>query len=159
MSLIGSFGLCKKSNYDILQTSVTTDDFNMAETAIETICNELEDSSPEMELASCSGEVFTALFYYLEINHGIDVRKQEDFDKLGEIWRNTTGDFDMIPFTEKEQTQLLSLSGTINFDKMKQFVDDFFQADFGEAGKIACDNLFENLKRLQPGYVLIWRLN
>lgn len=159
MSIIGSFGSCKKSSYDMLQTAITTDDFNTAKTAIEMICNEIEDSSPEMEPAACSGEVFIALFHYLEINHGVDVRKQENLDKLGEVWRETTGDFDMIPFTEKERSQLLSLSGTINFDEAKQFIDDFFQADLGEAGKIACDDLFENLERLQPGHVLIWRLN
>ena len=51
MSLIGSFGLCKKSSYDILQTSVTTDDFNMAETAIETICNEMEATRLCFDLA------------------------------------------------------------------------------------------------------------
>jgi len=157
--MIGSFGLCKKSSYDILQTAITTDDLNTAKATIEMICSEMEDSSPEMELAACSGEVFIALFHYFETNLGVDVRKQKDFDKLGEIWRETTGDFDMIPFTEKERAQFLSLSGTINFDEVMQFVDDFFQADFGEAGKTACNNLFENFKRQQPGYVLIWRLN
>ena len=130
MSMVGSFGFAKKSSYDILQTSITTECFDTAKNTIEMICSEMQDSSLEMELTTCSGEVFIALFHYFKINHGVDVRNQEDFDKLGEIWRETTGDFDIIPFTEKEREQLLSLSGTINFDKVMQFVDDFFQADY-----------------------------
>jgi len=157
--MIGSFGLCKKSSYDILQTSITIDDFDTEKSSIEMICSELEASSSEKEFATCSGEVFIALFHYFETNFGISVRKKENFNKLGEIWREATGDFDMIPFTEKEQAQFLSLSGTINFDEVVQFVNDFFQADFGEAGKAACNNFFKNLKRQQPGQVLIWRLN
>ena len=72
---------------------------------------------------------------------------------FGEEWRNVTGDFDIIVFHEKER--VLALEDTIDYDGLLQFINDFFQIDYGNAGEIAWNVLLNNLKNTGTDNMLI----
>lgn len=154
MAMIGNFGLCSKSNYDELGNWMKNAKFTEAEDLIKKIYNEVENSAAKLENDKCSGEVFIALFHYLKTACGVDVRCNSEY--FGEKWRDTTGDFDVVAFYEKEQ--VLLLEDTIDYDELSQFMNDFFQIDYGNAGQIACSVLFNNLKNTGTDSVLIWHL-
>ena len=74
-------------------------------------------------------------------------------ESIGEKWRNITGDFDIIVFQEKER--ILALEDTIDCDVLLQFINDFFQIDYGNAGQIAWNVLLNNLKSTGTENILI----
>lgn len=154
MSMIGDFGVCSKSNYDELENLIKNGRFVEAEDLIKEIYNEVENSAADLENGKCSGEVFIALFHYLKTACGIDVRCNSE--GFGEKWRDTTGDFDVIAFYEKEK--VLLLEDKIDYGQLSQFINDFFQIDYGNAGQIACGVLFNNLKSMGTDNILIWHL-
>lgn len=154
MSMIGNFGVCPKNKYDELRNLLQEDNFTKIENLIQEIYSEVESSATKLENEKCSGEVFIALFHYLETTYEVNIRC--DLDYLGEKWRDTTGDFDIIAFYEKEQ--ILSLEDTIDFDGLAQFINDFYQIDYGNSGQIACSVLFNNLKNIGDDNILIWHL-
>lgn len=154
MSMIGSFGICAKNKYDELRNLIQIGKCVEIENLIKEIYVEVESSAAKLENRKCSGEVFIALFCYLESVRKVNVRC--DFGCLGEKWRDTTGDFDIIVFCEKEQ--ILSLEGNIDFAELSQFINDFYQIDYGNTGQMACSVLFNNLKRVGKDKVLIWHL-
>ena len=121
---------------------------------IKEIYSELENSAAKLENDKCSGEVYIALFHYLKTVCGVDIRC--GMEGFGEEWRNVTGDFDIIVFHEKER--VLALEDTIDYDGLLQFINDFFQIDYGNAGQIAWDTLLNNLKSTGAENILIWHL-
>lgn len=152
MSMTGNFGVSAKSSYDELENLIKNSKF--AEDLIKEIYNEVENSAAELENGKCSGEVFIALFHYLKTVCGIDVRCNSKV--LGEKWRDTTGDFDIIAFCEKEK--ILSLEDTMDYGELSQFINDFFQINYGNAGQIAFGVLINNLKKTGTDHILIWHL-
>lgn len=158
MSMIGDFGMCARNSYDSLVDAVRNDQQDTAAELIEKICGEMDASMASMENHQCSGEVFLALFQYFKEEFGIDVHGDEEQKKLNEKWRENTGDYDMILFTEKEKTQFLALSDRIDHDQVMLFVNDFFQDDYGNAGQVSCNVFLENLRKLNADSVLLWHL-
>lgn len=158
MSMIGNFGLCPKSNYENLLSLILSNQLDAANDLITKVHDELLNTASTLENNRCSGEIFIALFHYFKTEFEIDVRGNAESEKLNESWRKVTGDYDMISFTAKEKVQLLSLTDQIDYNTIAQFINDFFQQDYGNAGQIACDVLIENLKRLDTDNVLIWHL-
>lgn len=154
MSMIGIFGTCSKSNYDELAGLIKSGKSTQTEDLIKTIYGEVKNSAAKLENDKCSGEVFIALFHYLKTACGVDVRC--DIEEIGEKWRETTGDFDIIVFHEKEQ--ILALEDTIDYDALLQFINEFFQIDYGNAGQIAWEVLLNNLKSTGRENILIWHL-
>lgn len=154
MSLIGVFGICSKSNYDELTDLIKNGESAKTEDLIKEIYSEVENSAIRLENNKCSGEVFIALFHYLKTICGVDVRC--GLEETGEKWRDTTGDFDVITFREKER--ILALEDMIDCDGLLRFINDFFQMDYGSSGQIAWDVLLNNLKSTGKENVLIWRL-
>ena len=77
-------------------------------------------------------------------------------ESVGEKWRDVTGDFDIIVFQEKER--ILALEDTIDCDVLLQFINDFFQIDYGNAGQIAWNVLLNNLKSTEAEDILILHL-
>ncbi len=159
MSMIGSFGLCSSNNYDNLVKLIRDNHFGEANDLINNIYSELENSASKLENDKCSGEVFLAVFDYFNIVLGINVRVNIGLEELGKSWREVTGDYDMIAFLEKDIKQLLSLSDTIDYDAVSQYVNDFFQNDYGDAGRIACNVFMQNLGKLDTNTVLIFQLH
>lgn len=154
MSMIGAFGICPKDKYDALMHLIQHDEPGKAEDLIKEIYRELEEPTEKLKHGWCSGEIFIALFHYVELTLGIDVRN--GLERFGEIWRETTGDFDVVVFYEA--APLLSLADAVDFDGLSQFVNDFFQADREEAPQAAYGALLNNLKSLGADEVLIWHL-
>ena len=74
-------------------------------------------------------------------------------ESVGEKWCNITGDFDIIVFREKER--ILALEDTMDCAMFLQFINDFFQIDYGNAGQIAWNVLFNNLKSTGTENILI----
>ena len=74
-------------------------------------------------------------------------------ESVGEKWRDITGDFDVIVFREKER--ILALEDTIDYDMLLEFINDFFQIDYGNAGEIAWNVLLNNLKNTGTDNMLI----
>ncbi len=149
MSMLGIFGLCSQESFNKLAAAG-----GQAEAA--EICREMEVSGQELENSSCSGEVFVALFQYLKAAFDVDVRKNAA--PLGAGWRSLTGDYDMAVFTEAEKALLLPLADKLDQKGLDQFVSEFFQLDYGDAGRMAWAALSANLARLTPDKVLVWRL-
>lgn len=154
MSMTGNFGVCSKSSYDELTNLIKSGKSAETDDLIKQIYNEVENSAAELENGKCSGEVFIALFQYLKISFGINVRCNSEV--FGEKWRDATGDLDVIAFHKKEK--ILSFQDTIDYRELSQFINDFFQIDYKNAGQIACDILFSNLKNMGTDNVLIWHL-
>ena len=154
MSMIGVFGICSKSNYNERADLINNGKSVQTEDLIKEIYNEVENSVAKLENDKCSGEVYIALFHYLKTVCGVDVRC--GMEGFGEEWRNVTGDFDIIVFHEKER--VLALEDTIDYDGLLQFINDFFQIDYGNAGQIAWDTLLNNLKSTGAENILIWHL-
>ncbi len=154
MSMIGVFGICSKSNYNERADLINNGKSVQTEDLIKEIYSELENSAAKLENDKCSGEVYIALFHYLKTVCGVDVRC--GMEGFGEEWRNVTGDFDIIVFHEKER--VLALEDTIDYDGLLQFINDFFQIDYGNAGQIAWDTLLNNLKSTGAENILIWHL-
>lgn len=151
MSIIGTFGICSKSNYNELTDLIKSGESTKTEKLIKEIYSEVKNSAVKLENDKCSGEVFSALFHYLKTAYGVDVRC--DIEGIGEKWRDVTGDFDIIVFHEKER--ILALEDTIDYDGLFQFVNDFFQSDYGNAGQIAWNVLLNNLKSIEAENILI----
>lgn len=158
MSIIGSFGLCPQTQYTALMELIQNGQFAEADAVVKEIYGELLHSASALESGRCSGETFLPLFEYLKTAHGIDLRGGEAQKQLGEVWRTSTGDFDLLVFSEEEKAQLLPLARKINADELNQFVSDFFAQDYGDAGQIACQALLDNLGKLPPDSVLLWHL-
>lgn len=154
MSMIGEFGICPKSNYEELESLIKNDKLTEADALIKEILSEIKISAAKLENDKCSGEMFIALFHYLETACGIDVR--HNLESFGKEWRDITGDFDVIVFCEKER--ILSAEDRVDCDELSQFINDFFQIDYENAGQTACDVLFHNLKNMGTDNVLIWHL-
>ena len=154
MSMLGIFGICPKGRYNALADLVQNGDPGEAENLVREIYSELENSAEKLENGTCSGEIFLALFHYFETMLGMDVRSGTE--RLGELWRETTGDFDVVVFCEKDA--LLSVADAVDHDALSQFASDFFQIDCGNAPQAACDALLNNLKGLGTDEVLIWHL-
>ncbi len=154
MSMIGVFGICSKSNYNERADLINNGKSVQTEDLIKEIYSELENSAAKLENDKCSGEVYIALFHYLKTVCGVDVRC--GMEGFGEEWRNVTGDFDIIVFHEKER--VLALEDTIDYDGLLQFINDFFQIDYGNAGQIAWDTLLNNLKSTGADNILIFHL-
>lgn len=154
MSMIGDFGVCPKSKYDEVRNLIQKGKFVEIENLIKEIYSEVESSVTKLENGKCSGEVFIALFHYLKTAYEVNVRC--GLDCFEEKWTDLTGDFDIIVFYEKEQ--ILSLEDTIDFNELAQFINDFYQIDYGNAGQIACSVLFNNLKGVGADNILIWHL-
>ena len=152
--MIGVFGICSKSNYNERADLINNGKSVKTEELIKEIYSELENSAAKLENDKCSGEVYIALFHYLKTVCGVDVRC--GMEGFGEEWRNVTGDFDIIVFHEKER--VLALEDTIDYDGLLQFINDFFQIDYGNAGQIAWDTLLNNLKSTGAENILIWHL-
>lgn len=154
MSIIGTFGICSKSNYNELTDLIKSGESTKTEELIKEIYSEVKNSAVKLENDKCSGEVFSALFHYLQTAYGVDVRS--GIEGIGEKWRDVTGDFDVIVFHEKER--ILALEDTFDYDGLFQFVNDFFQIDYGNAGQIAWDVLLNNLKSTEAENILIFHL-
>ncbi len=154
MSMIGVFGICSKINYNERADLINNGKSVQTEDLIKEIYSELENSAAKLENDKCSGEVYIALFHYLKTVCGVDIRC--GMEGFGEEWRNVTGDFDIIVFHEKER--VLALEDTIDYDGLLQFINDFFQIDYGNAGQIAWDTLLNNLKSTGAENILIWHL-
>ncbi len=157
MSIVGRFGVCQKSKYNQLDRLLKSNASNAsaeAENLMKGIYSEIEASAESFENDKCSGEVFIAVYEYLKTSKRIDVRC--NLEKFGQKWREVTGDFDVIVFDEKDR--LISLGDSINDDEISQFLNSFFQMDFGNTGQIACETLFNNLKSVKEDEVLIWHL-
>lgn len=154
MSMIGDFGVCRKQKWDEVRDLIQKGNFAEAENGIKDIYSEVERSAEKLDNGKCSGEVFIALFDFFETVFEVNVR--DDPDCFGEKWRDATGDLDIIVFCEKEQ--ILSLEDTVDVNELTQFINDFYQMDYGNAGQIACNVLFNNLKSVGEDNVLIWHL-
>ncbi len=154
MSMIGVFGTCSKHDHSELVDMIKNKNSSQIEGLIKEIYSGSEISAATLENGKCSGEVFIALFHYLKTVCGVDVRR--GMEELGEKWRSTTGDLDVLVFLEKEQ--ILALEDTIDYDGLLQFTNEFFQADYGDAGQIAWEVLLNNLKSTGAEDVLIWHL-
>ena len=126
MSIIGSFGICPKNNYRMLVELIKNNNLTEAEVLIKKIYHELKDSEEKLE-NPCSGEVFIALFDYFKTALGVDVRDNITTD-MAEKWREITDDFDIIVLCNKEQ--LLSLEDIIDYNKISQYINDFFHLAF-----------------------------
>ena len=146
MSVLGIFGTCSQSNYNELVELIKSGESAKTEELIKKIYGAVK-----LENDKCSGEVFSALFYYLDTVYGVDVRC--GMESVGEKWRDITGDFDVIVFREKER--ILALEDTIDYDMLLEFINDFFQIDYGNAGEIAWNVLLNNLKNTGTDNMLI----
>ena len=156
MSMLGIFGVCAKERYQKLKELISSDRQAEAEALIHEIQNELEDTQERFGAPPCSGEVFLPLFYYFKTELGVDVRSGTAAEGLAETWRAVTGDFDVIALCC--QDQLLALEDTLDYNEISQYVTDFFQCDYAEAGENACKGLFSSLRKADDKTVLIWRL-
>lgn len=154
MSIIGSFGICPKNNYRMLVELIKNNNLTEAEVLIKKIYHELKDSEEKLE-NPCSGEVFIALFDYFKTALGVDVRDNITTD-TAEKWREITDDFDIIVLCNKEQ--LLSLEDIIDYNKISQYINDFFQSDYGKIGQTAYTALLNNLRKIDDAHILIWHL-
>ena len=154
MSIIGSFGICPKNNYRMLVELIKNNNLTEAEVLIKKIYYELKDSEEKLE-NPCSGEVFIALFDYFKTALGVDVRDNITTD-MAEKWREITDDFDIIVLFNKEQ--LLSLEDIIDYNKISQYINDFFQSDCGKIGQTAYTALLNNLRKIDDAHILIWHL-
>ncbi len=154
MSIIGSFGICPKNNYRMLVELIKNNNLTEAEVLIKKIYHELKDSEEKLE-NPCSGEVFIALFDYFKTALGVDVRDNITTD-MAEKWREITDDFDIIVLCNKEQ--LLSLEDIIDYNKISQYINDFFQSDYGKIGQTTYTALLNNLRKIDDAHILIWHL-
>ena len=154
MSIIGSFGICPKNNYRMLVELIKNNNLTEAEVLIKKIYHELKDSEEKLE-NPCSGEVFIALFDYFKTALGVDVRDNITTD-MAEKWREITDDFDIIVLCNKEQ--LLSLEDIIDYNKISQYINDFFQSDYGKIVQTAYTALLNNLRKIDDAHILIWHL-
>lgn len=158
MSMIGEFGCCSRNTYNDLENAVKGGQLDKAEQLIKEIQDELGNSASKLENNKCSGEVFLALFQYFSTELGVDVRSNMELDELGQSWRDTTGDYDMIVFSEKEAQQLSAVANTIDYGAVTEYINDFFQCDCGAFGEAACKVLLNNLKEIDANTVLVWHL-
>ncbi len=156
MSMIGNFGICPKSNYNHLVNLLEKNPSPETDAFIEEIYSILQESEGNLENDKCSGEVFLALFDYLKTAHGIDVHNNIVAESFGEKWRAATEDYDIVVFNEKDP--ILSLENAINYNELAEYINDFYQTDYNNAGQTACSVLFRNLKSAKEDEVLIWHL-
>lgn len=157
MSIIGDFGICQKKIYNALLNTLETDLANEVEQLISEIQTEVEHTSTLLANDACSGEAFVALFEYLEAYYEINIRETTAMT-LGMIWQERTGDYDFLAFSEQDKAKLMPISKEIDYDALNQFVSDFYQADYKEAGERACKDFFYNLGQVTADTVLVFRL-
>ena len=101
MSMIGSFGLCSKGVYNQLAEQIQRGQLTEAGLLIQKMQEELMRTEQELNNNTCSGEVFLALYDYLQTAFGVDVRQAGGL--LGAEWRSSTGDWDMVIFANPEE--------------------------------------------------------
>lgn len=155
MSIIGSFGICPKDKYKMLVNLVKNNKLDETEDLIMEIHNELENSYEKLENNLCSGEIFIALFDYFKTAFGVDILSNTA-PAIREKWREITGDYDIIILSNKEQ--LLLLEDVAGYDKISQYINDFFQGGYEEMGQNVCTVLFNNLKKADKEDILIFHL-
>lgn len=154
MSMIGNFGLCSKGVYNQLAEQIQKGQLTEAGLLIQKMQEELMRTEQELNNNIRSGEVFLALYDYLQTAFGVDVRQAGGF--LGEEWRSSTGDWDMVVFANPEE--ILLLESRMDYPAISRAVSAFFEADYGNAGELACAALLDNLKKTDNERLLIWRL-
>lgn len=152
MSVIGEFGLIEKRSFDLLLNAI---EHNVDEVGdcINAIIKEAESSRDLMVNDECSGEVYLAMFEYIEQKRGIDIRGQTNY---GERWREVTEDYDVIIMTEEIKKQLNI--GSVDDSAFSDFLNDFYQMDFEEIARIALKSFASNLEILSSESALVFRL-
>ena len=158
MSMIGAFGLCAEEKYLALTAAAKGGETERAEKLIQELCGEWQASAPQMKNDLCAGEAFIALFHYLKAAFGLDLRQEAGPQGAEALWRSQTGDFDIIAFSKRNRAQILSLAERTNPAEIDRFVCDFFESDYGDAGRLASAVLLSNLRRLKNRETLVWRL-
>lgn len=80
-----------------------------------------------------------ALFGYFDQCLGIDFHKAFGYAELAEAWRELTGDYDILFFTNGLMEEYIARINpeSMDYEALNGFVKEFYQCDFGDFGKIA----------------------
>lgn len=124
------------------------------------ICEEIDgDDDLDLENGNCSGDVFSALFDYLEAEHDLDFMEDSEYLDVLNFWQEVTEPLDLIIFTLDVAGDILAVLEDDNFGEEDFIeymdVDWEIEADDALDGMVA---LRDNLQRVNSKQALLYFL-
>lgn len=155
MSQIATFKLVLTGKLDAIKSLIEEDPEKAQE-----LCEEIDnDDDLDLSNSNCSGDVFSAIYDYLEAEHALDFMENSEYLELLEFWQETTGPLDVLIFTQDVAGDILAVieDTDIEEDGFTEYMDADWEinADHAMAGLKA---LRKNLQRVDTKHALLYFL-
>lgn len=155
MSQIATFKLVELSQLNKIKDAIARD----AEEA-RRMCEEIDGGDDfDLDNGNCSGDVFSALYDYLEAEHELDFMEDSEYLDVLNFWQDITEPMDLIIFTQDVAGDILAVLEDDNFGEEDFIeymdVDWEIEADDALEGMAA---LRDNLQRVSAKKALLYFL-
>lgn len=155
MSQIATFKLVELSQLNKIKDA-------MAQNAEEArrMCEEIDGNDDlNLDNGNCSGDVFSALYDYLEAEHDLDFMEDSEYlDVLG-FWQDVTEPIDLIIFTQDVAGDILAVLEDDNFgeEDFIEYMDVDWEIEADDALE-GMASLRNNLQRVNTKKALLYFL-
>lgn len=124
------------------------------------LCEQLDaDYDLDLDNGNCSGEVFSALYNYLEAEHDLDFMEESEYLDVLNFWQEVTEPMDLIIFTQDAAGDILAVLEDDNFgeEDFIEFMDVDWEIEAADAleGMAA---LRDNLQKVNAKKALLYFL-
>ena len=105
MSQIATFKLVETARLDKIKDAI---DKNVEEAKL--MCEQIDaDDDLDLDNGNCSGEVFSALYDYLEAEHDLDFMEDSEYLELLDFWQEVSEPMDLLIFTQDTAGDILAV--------------------------------------------------
>lgn len=155
MSQIAAFKLVDTAVLDNIKDAIA----NNTEAA-KALCEQLDaDDDISLDNGNCSGDVFSALYDYLEAEHDLDFMEDSEYMDVLNFWQEITEPMDLIIFTQDIAGDILAVLEDDNFGE-EDFIE-YMDVDWEIEADDALDGmaaLRDNLQRVNAKKALLYFL-
>lgn len=155
MSQIATFKLVDIAVLDEIKTAIAKKTADAKK-----LCEELDaDDDLDLDNGNCSGEVFSALYDYLEAEHDLDFMEDSEYLDVLNFWQEITEPMDLIIFTQDVAGDILAVLEDDDFgdESFTEFMDVDWEIEADDAldGMAA---LRDNLQKVSAKKALLYFL-
>lgn len=155
MSQIATFKLVPTGKLDAIK-NLLDEDSDKAQALCEEIDN---DDDLDLTNGNCSGDVFSAIYDYLEVEHDLDFMENSEYLDLLEFWQESTEPLDVMILGQDAAGDILAVieDTDIEEDGFTEYMEADWEidADLAMAGLKA---LRKNLQKVDAKHVLMYFL-
>lgn len=156
MSQIATFKLIEISLLDKIKDTIEDNPEEATR-----LCEEI-DANDDLNLnnGNCSGDVFSAFYDYLEVEHGLEFMEDSEYLEVMNFWQDVTEPMDLILFTQDEAGDILAVLEDDNFGE--EDFTEYMNVDWEIESKYALkamSALRDNLQQVTAKKALLYFLH